>query len=158
MLSFEEKLSIIESFPQLERHNVSLGRVNFHFPDSLYEKKIVVYHLHPNGNGFVFAGYLDDQEVDAKGMVNIREYSESELRGLIQASIDSLSRDDEEEDEHAFIADPQKETWANAEKVKLVLVLEDEWWNVYDGLNLDATFGSYQEAIEYLREEGFMKR
>ena len=29
MLTFEEKLAIIESFPELERKDVSLGRVNF---------------------------------------------------------------------------------------------------------------------------------
>ena len=51
MLTFEEKLAIIESFPELERKNVSLGRVNFHFEGSIYEKKNVVYHLHPNEIG-----------------------------------------------------------------------------------------------------------
>ncbi len=36
MLTFEEKLSIIESFPELERKNVSLKRVNFHFEESRF--------------------------------------------------------------------------------------------------------------------------
>lgn len=39
MLNFNEKLSIIESFPQLQRKNVSLGRVNFQFADSVSEKR-----------------------------------------------------------------------------------------------------------------------
>ncbi len=39
MLTFEEKLSIIESFPELERKNVSLKRVNFHFEESRLDKK-----------------------------------------------------------------------------------------------------------------------
>lgn len=34
MLSFEEKRAVVESFPELERKNVSLGRINYH-----YEKK-----------------------------------------------------------------------------------------------------------------------
>ncbi|MGQ0517887.1 hypothetical protein ACT453_49800, partial [Bacillus sp. D-CC] len=64
MLTFEEKLSIIESFPELERKNVSLKRVNFHFEESRLDKKNVVYHLHPNGNGFVYAsGYYMFQKI-----------------------------------------------------------------------------------------------
>ncbi len=39
MLTFEEKLSIIESFPELERKNVSLKRVNFHFEESRLDKR-----------------------------------------------------------------------------------------------------------------------
>lgn len=58
MLTFEEKLAIIESFPQLHKKPVSLGRFNFHFEESLHDKKIVVQNLHPNGNGFVYAGHL----------------------------------------------------------------------------------------------------
>ncbi|MBW7461016.1 hypothetical protein K0U00_43865, partial [Paenibacillus sepulcri] len=78
MLSFEEKLAIIESFPQLERKNVSLGRVNFHFEESVHDKKIVVYHLHPGGNGFVYAGLLRGYETDERGFANIRESSAEE--------------------------------------------------------------------------------
>lgn len=66
MLTFEEKLAIIESFPELERVNVSLGRVNFQFNESVYEKKNVVYHLHPNGNGFVYAGRLQGYQTDGR--------------------------------------------------------------------------------------------
>ena len=54
MLTFEEKTAIIESFPELTKKDVSLKRVNYHFEGSLYDKKTVIYHLHPNGNGFVF--------------------------------------------------------------------------------------------------------
>ena len=39
MLTFEEKLSIIESFPELEKKNVSLKRVNFHFEESRLDKR-----------------------------------------------------------------------------------------------------------------------
>ena len=91
MLSFEEKLKVIESFPELERKNVSLGRVNFHYNDSVFEKKIVVQHLHPNGNGFVYAGNLQNYEVDAKGFINIRDFSEADLRRIVKESIQSLS-------------------------------------------------------------------
>lgn len=91
MLTFEQKLAILDSYPQLERKNVSLGRVNYHYEESQHDKKTVAYHLHPNGNGYVFAGLLRGYEADDKGFVNIRDYSESELRSLLDASITSLS-------------------------------------------------------------------
>lgn len=91
MLTFQQKIHILESFPQLERRDVSLGRVNFHYEGSNYDKKTVGYHLHPNGNGFIYAGRLDRPDVNDKGFVNIRDFTESELRQLVQQSIDSLS-------------------------------------------------------------------
>ena len=54
MLTFEQKQEIIESFPELTRKEVSLKRVNYHYAESTYDKTVVVQHLHPNGNGFVY--------------------------------------------------------------------------------------------------------
>lgn len=156
MLTFEEKLVIIESFPELERKNVSLGRVNFHFEDSIYEKKNVVYHLHPNGNGFVYSEFLGGYDTDAKGMVNIRDFSAEELKTVIRQSIESLSPNTTLES--AIIEDHEEERWVNSENHTLILVNEDDMWNVYAGLNLDGTFLSYNEAKQYLEEEGFRKR
>ncbi|RTR31481.1 hypothetical protein EKG37_11430 [Robertmurraya yapensis] len=154
MLSFEEKLQIIESFPQLTRRDVSLGRVNFHYEESDYDKKTVVYHLHPNGNGFVYAEYLDEYEPDQKGMVNIREFSAKELRKIIEQSIESLAP--RSNIESAIVGESEEEEyWINEENFTLILIYEDEMWNVYAGLNLDGTFPSYNEAAQYLKEEGF---
>ncbi|WP_047152699.1 hypothetical protein [Aneurinibacillus tyrosinisolvens] len=150
MLTFEEKLAIIESFPQLERKNVSLGRVNFHYEESAFDKKIVVYHLHPNGNGFVYAGHLPDYDTDDKGLVNIRDYAADELRSLIKSSIESLSDDSEMEEE-------QGEQWTGPEEQTLLLVHENDLWNVYTGLNLEASFETYEEAEQYMQEEGFVR-
>ena len=156
MLTFEEKIAIIDSFPELERKNVSLGRVNFHFEGSIYEKKNVVYHLHPNGNGFVYAEFLGGYDIDPKGMVNIRDFTADELRTVIQQSIRSLSPNTTEEE--AIIENNEEERWLNAENHTLILVNEDDMWNVYAGLNLDGTFLSYNEAVQYLEEEGFRRR
>ncbi|WP_053363158.1 hypothetical protein [Bacillus sp. FJAT-27251] len=155
MLTFEEKLAIIEEFLELERKNVSLKRVNFHFEGSADDKKNVVYHLHPNGNGFVFAGKLGGYETDSKGMVNIRDYSKEELRHLLKEAIESLKPNPHEE---AVIGEAEEERWVNDEKHTLILVEEDDMWNVYAGLNLDGTFPSYNEARQYLEEEGFSRR
>ena len=156
MLTFEQKLAIIESFPELEKKNVSLGRVNFQFAESIYEKKNVVYHLHPNGNGFVYAEFLDGYDVDSKGLVNIRDFTEEELKNIIEQSIQSLSANSTVES--AIIEDNEEERCVNSENHTLILVHEDEMWNVYAGLNLDGTFLSYNEAKQYLEEEGFRKR
>lgn len=156
MLTFEEKIAIIETFSELERKNVSLGRVNFHFEGSIYEKKNVVYHLHPNGNGFVYGEFLSGYDMDPKGMVNIRDFSAEELKTIITQSIQSLSPNTDAES--AIIEDNEEERWINAENHTLILVNEDDMWNVYAGLNLDGTFLSYNEAKQYLEEEGFRKR
>ncbi|MHA6534019.1 hypothetical protein [Paenibacillus sp. BAC0078] len=159
MLTFEQKLAILDSYPQLERKNVSLGRVNYHFEQSRHEKKTVAFHLHPSGNGFVYAGLLRGYETDDKGMVNIRDYGEAELRSLLDASITSLSM---------FIPEPPtpskrkkkkaagKDTlWTNEEGHSLSLKLEDDLWYLYAGLHLEMAFETLEEAHEYLAEEGF---
>ncbi|MDF2959025.1 MAG: hypothetical protein K0S39_760 [Paenibacillus sp.] len=162
MLTFQEKLTVIESFPELQRHNVSLGRVNFHYENSCYDKKNVVYHLHPNGNGFVYAGFLSGYETDDKDMVNIRDYSADALRSLIQASIRSLSAAPAEKEGTATAAEAEteaapEEKWISSDKQILTLIQEDDLWNLYYGLNLESAFETYEEAEEYLREEGFAR-
>ncbi|KZE55796.1 hypothetical protein AV540_00130 [Brevibacillus parabrevis] len=154
MLTFEEKLAIIESFPELSRHNVSLKRVNFHYEASLHDKKTVVYHLHPNGNGFVFAAFLKGYPKDDKGYVNIRDFSADELRQVIAASIQSLSVKREPQPV-ADASEQVEQTWVDKQNRTLLLQQEDSLWNVYHGMNLEASFESYVEAAQYLKEEGF---
>src|SRR6185312_5316601 len=91
MLTFEQKQAIIESYPELTRKDVSMKRVNYHYEDSLYDKKVVVQHLHPNGNGFVFVEGIPGYAADERGLVNIREATEVELRKTIADSIRALS-------------------------------------------------------------------
>ena len=98
MLTFEEKEAIIQEFTELNRKEVSMKRVNYHYEKSLYEKTTVVYHLHPNGNGFVYVGDLPQYEAaDDKGLLNIRDASADELRAIIKDSIIYLSTEEAEE-------------------------------------------------------------
>ncbi len=97
MLTFEQKQAIIESFPELTRKDVSMKRVNYHYEDSLYEKTVVVQHLHPNGNGFIYVAGIPGYDADERGLVNIREASEEELRKTIADSIQALSEGEDEE-------------------------------------------------------------
>ena len=155
MLSFEQKIAILSSFPELERKDVSMGRVNFHFERSLFDKKSVGFHFHKNGNGFVFAGMLPDIETDEKGYVNVRDYGEQELRELVARSIRSLfgGADTAIEPEEG-----EEETWEGPNRSVLTVKYEDDMWYVFAGLNLDGAFETYEEAREYLLEEGFAKR
>lgn len=160
MLSFEEKLAIIESYPELQRRDVSLRRVNFHYEESAHDKKIVVFHLHPNGNGFVYAGLLRNYETDDKGFVNIRDYAEDALRVLLKESIHSLSMKVPElpvnsKRKQAGGGDGREAEWIGPKGQTLILKQEDELWYIYAGLNLDMVFESYDEAEQYLLEEGF---
>jgi len=156
MLTFDEKLAIAKSFPELQEKKVSLGRVNFQYPESKTDKKNVIYHLHPNGNGFVYAEGISGYPVDQKGMVNIRDFSEEELYTLIQKSIDKLSADPKQESMNDSGA--MEEVWRNEEGHTLTIIVEEDMWNVYAGIYLDGTFPSYNEAKSYLMEEGFTKQ
>lgn len=153
MLTFEEKEAIIQEFSELTRKEVSLKRVNYHYEDSLYEKTTVIYHLHPNGNGFVYVGDLPQYEAaNDKGLLNIREVSADELRQVIKDSITYLSTEEEE-----ILDEEVEEEWKNKENDKLTLLQEDTLWNIYHGYNLEESFGSYEEAKTYLLEEGFRR-
>ena len=153
MLTFEQKQAIIESFSELTRKEISMKRVNYHFMDSLFEKTIVVEKLHPNGNGFVFVGDLlrYENEANDKGLVNIRNYDEQQLRAIIEDAITYLGEEQEEEQ-------PIIETWRNREGDQLELAFEQRSWNVYHRDNLEEAFGTYEAAKEYLLEEGFRKK
>ena len=153
MLTFEQKQAIIASFSELTRKEISMKRVNYHFMDSLFEKTIVVEKLHPNGNGFVFVGDLlrYENEANDKGLVNIRDYDEQQLRTIIEDAITYLGEEQEEEE-------PIIETWRNREGDQLELAFEQRSWNVYHRDNLEEAFGTYDAAKEYLLEEGFRKK
>ncbi|GKV68349.1 hypothetical protein NCCP2716_08470 [Sporosarcina sp. NCCP-2716] len=150
MLTFEEKQAIIESYPELTRKEVSMKRVNYHYPDSKFEKTVVVQHLHPNGNAFVYVAGVPGYEPDERGLVNVREASETELRQTIEDAIEGLSATEEE-------AEPVVEVWLDGHNSKLELKEEQDAWNLYHGHNLEDSFGDYQEAVAYLKEEGFKK-
>ena len=158
MLTFEQKKAIIESFPGLTKKEGSLGRLNYHFEGSLHDKKIVVNHLHPNGNGFVYAGHLPKKKTGPKGMVNIRDYSEEQLRSLIADSIAYLSTEQEANDNTLDSVDPIEEIWVNQKGDTLRLVQEDELFNIYTGNNLEDSYNSYKGAVTYLQSEDFTRQ
>ncbi|PIC63758.1 hypothetical protein CSV79_09965 [Sporosarcina sp. P13] len=148
MLTFEEKQQIIEEFPELVKKEVSMKRLNYHYEESLFEKTVVVQHLHPNGNAFVYVANVDGYEPDERGLVNVREFSADELRKVIRAAVEALATEATEEE-------TVSETWQHPEGSMVTLLEEDGFFNVYHGPNLEEGFGDYSEAASYLKEEGF---
>ncbi|KIL36734.1 hypothetical protein SD71_06115 [Cohnella kolymensis] len=153
MLSFEEKIAVMDSFPELQRKDVSLGRVNYHYEQSAFDKKMVGFHFHPNGNGFIFAGRFEGYETDDKGFVNVRDYNAEQLRTLVAESIRSLTGEASPE-----LQDGEEENWTGPNGSSLSVKYEDDMWYIFAGLNLDAAFETYQEAFDYLKEEGFTRK
>jgi hypothetical protein len=88
-------------------------------------------------------------------MVNIRDFSAEQLRSILTESIAGLSQQEKSINEEAIIGDLKEERWVNEEGNVLVLLYESEVWNIYFGLNLDESFDTYEEAIDFMREEGF---
>ena len=128
-----------------------MKRVNYHYEESLYEKTVVVQHLHPNGNGFVYVAGIPGYDADERGLVNIREASEEELRKIIADSIKALSEGAPE---------PQAvvQKFVNARWRRVNPYGRARFWNLYHGLNLEESFGDYNEADVYLIEEEFKSR
>lgn len=149
MLTFEQKQAVIAQFPELVKKEISLKRLNYHFEGSLYEKSIVVEKLHPNGNGFVFVGDLLKYEafVNDNGLVNIRDFSEEGLKEIIADAIAYLSEE--------IIEEPIIELWQNRAGSEIELRFEEPVWNVYHKNNLEDTFGTKDDAVAYIREDGF---
>lgn len=152
MLSFEEKKAIIDSFEELTCKSISMNRLNYHYEGSRYEKKIVVEKLHPNGNGFVYVGDLLAYDSDDRGLVNIRDFSEQQLRDVVEDSITYLSEVDDIVEEVTI-----EESWRNRSGDQLLLVFDGAFWNVQHGFNLEESFGTREDAEEYMHEEGFLK-
>lgn len=147
MLSFEEKKTIIENFEVLTAHPVSLGRINYHYPESKREKQLVVKFLHPNGNGFV---YQPDAPAAAKdGFVNIREYEEADLKNILRDAICYLKTDG------LPYQDGDTVLFHNQANEELRASYENEMWIIYTGKNVEAVFPSFEAAKGYLLDEGF---
>ncbi|QPC47804.1 hypothetical protein [Mangrovibacillus cuniculi] len=152
MLSFKEKSAILDTFTQLQKKPISLKRVNYHFPESAFEKKIVVKHLHPNGNGYVYVGRLEDaytSQADDKGYLSIRDFSEAALKEVVSKTITSLSPNASQD----TTSTKEAVTFTSSTGEKLRLIFEHDLWNVYADDVLEMAFETREEAMEYLEEQ-----
>ena len=63
---------------------MSMGRINFHYEASASDKKNVIYHLHPNGNGCLWSE-LNGYKKSDKGMVNIEIFLQMNFEPLFKS-------------------------------------------------------------------------
>ncbi|EIO5737846.1 hypothetical protein LQW06_002817 [Listeria monocytogenes] len=151
MLNFEEKKALIESIDGFELHEISMGRINVHYPASKRDKKIIVKHLHPNGNAFVYAPFLEVEPLDKQGYVNVKDYSENEIRVLLLEAKEFMDSDEDGYKEGLT------KIYQDNSGEKLSLVYENKMWVIYTGENLEAVFPTLESAEGYLLDEGFFK-
>ncbi|MBC6118783.1 hypothetical protein HCA12_13440 [Listeria innocua] len=151
MLNFEEKKALIESIDGFELHEISMGRVNVHYPASKRDKKIIVKHLHPNGNAFVYAPFLEVEPLDKQGYVNVKDYSQNEIRVLLLEAKDYMDKDED------GFKEGFTKIYKDNEGEKLSLVYENKMWVIYTGENLEAVFPTLEAAEGYLLDEGFFE-
>jgi pyruvate dehydrogenase complex dehydrogenase (E1) component len=92
MLSLDQKLAVFGEFDELKKESISYERINFKYPDSKKRKQVIARELHQSGNGYVYGGYIKRFKTDSRGWVNIKYFTEDELRNIIREAIGSFSR------------------------------------------------------------------
>lgn len=149
MLSFEEKKAVFDEFAELTAVPVSLNRLNYHFEESAVEKTIVVRFLHPNGNAFVYAGYLPE-EMTNKGYISVIDATEDELRELVEKAINHLKKTENGYEEG------YQETWTDQYGENLILQYDHPMWVIYvENGQVEGVFKSKEAAEGYLMDENF---
>lgn len=151
VLTFEEKKAIFDSYEELEAVPVSLKRINYHFYASAVEKTLVVRFLHPNGNAFIYAGYLPKEETK-EGYLSVLEADEETIRSLVEAALSHLKKTEDGYEEG------YSELWFDREGAVLRLFYENPMWTVLlpDG-QVEGIFKTRAAGEGYLHDEGFMK-
>lgn len=151
ILTFEEKKAIFDSYPELEAVPVSLNRLNYHFQGSAVDKTVVVRFLHPNGNAFIYAGYLPKEETK-KGYISVLEADEETLRSLVDQAIAFLKKTEDGYEEG------YSELWFDQAGDVLRLHYENPTWSVLlPNQQVEGIFKTKEAGEAYLREEGFGK-
>jgi hypothetical protein len=92
-LSFKQKRNIFRSFPELTEVTDKTGRISYNFEGSRQKRKQLVRELTHTGNGYIYGGFLPEYRhlIDDRGWINIRDFSESELREIVAKVIRSFS-------------------------------------------------------------------
>jgi hypothetical protein len=95
MLSREKKCEIILSFPNIIQKENANDRIKFDYEASKAPGKEIIRQLSYAGNGYINAKYMshgNGYTIDPRGWINIKEFSEDELRTIIKKVIESMSK------------------------------------------------------------------
>lgn len=151
VLSFEEKKAIFDSYKELESAPVSLNRLNYHFAGSAVAKTVIVRFLHPNGNAFIYAGYLPKEETK-KGYISVLDADEATIRHLVDEALSFLKKTADGYEEG------YSELWFDAQGDVLRLCYENPTWSVLLANDtVEGIFTTKEAGESYLRQEGFQK-
>lgn len=95
-LTYGEKISIFDTYEIFRKDTIKPDKINYYHKESKNKRKVVVRELRETGNGYIFAGYIEDykDKVDNRGFINMDKYAnnEDELRALLDRVINLLSR------------------------------------------------------------------
>ena len=150
-LSFEEKKAIFDDYKELTAVPVSMNRINYHFNASAVDHKIAVRFLHPNGNAFIYAGYLPKEETD-KGYISVLESDEGTIRFLLEKAISFLKKTAD------GYVEGYSEKWVDRSGEVLLLIYDNPMWSVaLKNGQMEGIFKTRDAAVGYLNDEGFSR-
>lgn len=96
LVGFEEKKAILLSY-DLKLKEEHTGRVSATYELSKQRGKIVACEFVSTGNGYINEKYMRNEtivqngyEVDERGWINIKHFSEERIRKVIEDAIDSM--------------------------------------------------------------------
>src|SRR5699024_4723762 len=107
--------------------------------------------LHPNGNAFVYAGYLPKEETN-KGYLSIRDADEKTIHELVDKALAFLKKTADGYEEG------YSELWFDQRGDVLRLVYDNPMWsiNLPNG-QIEGVFKTKEAAEGYLLDESFFK-
>lgn len=92
-MTFTQKLTLLQSLSELEMKEFPDGQVNFYYAESRKKGKVIVRELYPTtGNGYLCGRYMSDYRADSHGWISIKDVNEEQLRTMIQAAMESMSK------------------------------------------------------------------
>lgn len=93
-LTFDEKISILNSYSKLGKRSIKPDKINYYHNFTKGRRKTVVGELRKTGNGYIYVGYLEKYKdiTDNRGFINIDKHitNENEFRKLIEEVIISF--------------------------------------------------------------------
>ncbi len=91
-ISYEQVISVIDDFSELERKESTKNRVSYFYPGSPIRKKCVIQELYLTGNGYLFVGYLNEyhEKMDNNRLINIKSLTQDEFRTELRKVIQSF--------------------------------------------------------------------
>lgn len=91
-LSLSQKREILNSFKELTEQVDNNGRYSYKLEDSADKRKVIAREFTHTGNGYVYGMNLPDYSklTDARGWVNVKDFSATQLKDIVSKQIEYL--------------------------------------------------------------------